>query len=104
EDAIISPRDRVYRLLPRDPVNRPTPSKLLMKQLRAISGHMLGAAGVQIPENNLDNLHSPREEDGISETIDPQDLLGSFLLAEIDLVFLGLLTRSVVLDFLGFLE
>nr|GEV62322.1 SGNH hydrolase-type esterase domain-containing protein [Tanacetum cinerariifolium] len=37
---------------------------------------MLGAAGVQIPENNLDNLHSSREEDGTSETVDPQDLLG----------------------------
>ncbi|GKA71010.1 hypothetical protein Tco_0777149 [Tanacetum coccineum] len=37
---------------------------------------MLGAAGVQIPENNLDDLHSSREEDGTSETMDPQDLLG----------------------------
>ncbi|GKE40602.1 hypothetical protein Tco_1464007, partial [Tanacetum coccineum] len=37
---------------------------------------MLGAVGVQIPEKNLDDLHSSREEDGTSETIDPQDLLG----------------------------
>ncbi|GJY17046.1 hypothetical protein Tco_0388537 [Tanacetum coccineum] len=37
---------------------------------------MLGAAGVQIPESNLDNLHSSREEDGTSETMDPQNLLG----------------------------
>ncbi|GJY22963.1 hypothetical protein Tco_0396621 [Tanacetum coccineum] len=37
---------------------------------------MLRAAGVQIPENNLDDLHSSREEDGTSETMDPQDLLG----------------------------
>ncbi|GKE01117.1 hypothetical protein Tco_1389100, partial [Tanacetum coccineum] len=37
---------------------------------------MLGAAGVQIPENNLDDLHSSREEDGTSKTLDPQDLLG----------------------------
>ncbi|GJY59723.1 hypothetical protein Tco_0459615 [Tanacetum coccineum] len=37
---------------------------------------MLGATGVQIPENNLDDLHSSREEDGTSETLDPQDLLG----------------------------
>ncbi|GJT11942.1 hypothetical protein Tco_0858984 [Tanacetum coccineum] len=37
---------------------------------------MLGAARVQIPENNLDDLHSSREEDGTSETMDPQDLLG----------------------------
>nr|GEX11287.1 dolichyl-phosphate beta-glucosyltransferase [Tanacetum cinerariifolium] len=42
-------------------------------ELRAISDHMLGAAGVQIPENNLDNLHSSREEDGILEFVDPQD-------------------------------
>nr|GEW49732.1 hypothetical protein [Tanacetum cinerariifolium] len=49
-------------------------------ELRAISGHMLGAAGVQIPENTLDNLHSSREEDGTLETVDPQDLLSSFLL------------------------
>nr|GEW97888.1 hypothetical protein [Tanacetum cinerariifolium] len=32
-------------------------------ELRAISGHVVGAAGVQIPENNLDNLHSSIEED-----------------------------------------
>ncbi|GKD06114.1 hypothetical protein Tco_1181088 [Tanacetum coccineum] len=51
---------------------------------------MLGAAGVQIPENNLDDLHSSREEDGTSETIDPQDLLASLLLADIDLIILGL--------------
>nr|GFA05131.1 retrovirus-related Pol polyprotein from transposon TNT 1-94 [Tanacetum cinerariifolium] len=38
--------------------------------------HMLGAAGVQIPMNNLDNLHSLREEDGTLETADPQDLVG----------------------------
>ncbi|GKG15323.1 hypothetical protein Tco_0354923, partial [Tanacetum coccineum] len=42
-------------------------------ELRAISGHMVGAAGVRIPENNLENLHSSREEDGTSETLDPQD-------------------------------
>ncbi|GJZ60124.1 hypothetical protein Tco_0615940 [Tanacetum coccineum] len=39
---------------------------------------MLGAAGVQIPENNLDDLHSSREEDGTSETMDPQDGLDGF--------------------------
>nr|GEV48541.1 hypothetical protein [Tanacetum cinerariifolium] len=66
EDFIISPRDRVYRLYPQDLDNRSTPSRLRMKrkfvdeisELRAISGHVLGAAGVQIPKNNLDNLHS----------------------------------------------
>ncbi|GJV49831.1 hypothetical protein Tco_1440043 [Tanacetum coccineum] len=70
-------------------------------ELRAISGHILGAARVQIPENNLDDLHSSREEDGTPKTIDPQDLLGSFLLADIDLTYLGLgVTLSRAVDFL----
>ncbi|GKD83388.1 hypothetical protein Tco_1350227, partial [Tanacetum coccineum] len=38
-----------------------------------ISGHILGAAGVQIPDDNLDDLHSSREEDGTLETMDPRD-------------------------------
>ncbi|GJY50953.1 hypothetical protein Tco_0441800 [Tanacetum coccineum] len=42
-------------------------------ELRAIFGPMLGAAEVQIPEDNLDDLHSSREEDGTLETMDPQD-------------------------------
>ncbi|GJY65557.1 hypothetical protein Tco_0467795 [Tanacetum coccineum] len=62
---------------------------------------MLGAAEVQIPEDNLDDLYSSREEDGTSETMDPQDLLGSLLLADIDLIILGWLTRNISLDFLG---
>ncbi|GKD90731.1 hypothetical protein Tco_1366238, partial [Tanacetum coccineum] len=49
---------------------------------------MLGAAGVQISENNLDDMHLSREEDGTPETMDPQDLLGSLLLADIDLIIL----------------
>ncbi|GKG00283.1 hypothetical protein Tco_0301973 [Tanacetum coccineum] len=56
---------------------------------------MLGAAGVQIPDNNLDDLHSSREEDGTSKTMDPQYLLGSLLLAG-----LGVLVSKVV----GFLR
>nr|GEX35707.1 hypothetical protein [Tanacetum cinerariifolium] len=36
--------------------------------------------------------------------MDPQDLLGSFLLADIDLIILGLLAGTLVLDFLGFLN
>ncbi|GJS58097.1 hypothetical protein Tco_0652881 [Tanacetum coccineum] len=66
--------------------------------MRAITSHILGAARVQIPENNLDDLHSSREEDGTSKTMDPQDLPGSFLLADIDLIILGLgvsLSRAV---------
>ncbi|GJT32058.1 hypothetical protein Tco_0922477 [Tanacetum coccineum] len=38
--------------------------------LRAIFGYMLGASRVQIPQNNLDNLQSIREEDGTLETVD----------------------------------
>ncbi|GKB03190.1 hypothetical protein Tco_0831279 [Tanacetum coccineum] len=67
-------------------------------KLRAISGYMLGAVRVQIPENNLDDLNSSREKDETSETMDPQDLLGSFLLADTDLITLGLgvsLSRAV---------
>ncbi|GKD36315.1 hypothetical protein Tco_1251824 [Tanacetum coccineum] len=40
---------------------------------------MLGAVGVQITENNLDDLRSLREEDETSKTMDPQDLLSSCL-------------------------
>ncbi|GJW16777.1 hypothetical protein Tco_0024213 [Tanacetum coccineum] len=59
-------------------------------ELRAISGHVLGASGVQIPLNNLDNLQSIREEeDGAIEVSDPQDVLGSILLAVIDFATLG---------------
>ncbi|GKE68950.1 hypothetical protein Tco_1527022, partial [Tanacetum coccineum] len=40
-------------------------------ELRAISGHVLGAAGVQILQNNLDNLQSIRkEEDEATEVSD----------------------------------
>ncbi|GKC95453.1 hypothetical protein Tco_1160895 [Tanacetum coccineum] len=42
-------------------------------ELRAVSYHMLGESEVQIPENNLDNLKSTREEDGTSKALDPQD-------------------------------
>ncbi|GKF06778.1 hypothetical protein Tco_0037446, partial [Tanacetum coccineum] len=59
-------------------------------KLIAISSHILGAARVQILENNLDDLHSSREEDGTSETMNPQDLPGSLLFAYIDLRILGL--------------
>ncbi|GJY83914.1 hypothetical protein Tco_0497290 [Tanacetum coccineum] len=49
----------------------------------------------------MDDLHSSREEDGTSKTIDPQDLLGSLLLADIDLIILGLgVSVSRVVGFL----
>ncbi|GJV45504.1 hypothetical protein Tco_1430040 [Tanacetum coccineum] len=60
EDAILSPRDCGLHIVAYE-----------ISELRAISGHMLGAAGVQIPENNLDDLYSSREEDGTSKTMDP---------------------------------
>ncbi|GJV48021.1 hypothetical protein Tco_1438233, partial [Tanacetum coccineum] len=54
-------------------------------ELRAISGHVLGASGVQIPQNNLDNLQSIREEeDGATEVSDPQDVPGSIMLVVIN--------------------
>ncbi|GKB77318.1 hypothetical protein Tco_0944213 [Tanacetum coccineum] len=40
-------------------------------ELRAVSSHMLRASGVQIPENNLDNLKSTTEEDGTYEALNP---------------------------------
>ncbi|GJT67142.1 integrase, catalytic region, zinc finger, CCHC-type containing protein [Tanacetum coccineum] len=49
---------------------------------------MLGAAGVQIPENNLDDMHSSREEDGTSGTMDPQDCLGLDILVSRTVGFL----------------
>nr|GEX05045.1 hypothetical protein [Tanacetum cinerariifolium] len=70
-------------------------------ELRAISSHVLGASGVQIPENNLDNLHSTIEEDGTLEIMDPQDIFGSFLSADNDLLILDLLTGTIFLDSLG---
>ncbi|GJV92021.1 hypothetical protein Tco_1539834 [Tanacetum coccineum] len=56
---------------------------------------MLGAAGVQIPENNLDDLHSSREEDGYQKTriLDIRILL---LLADIDLIIFSSVSRVVV--------
>nr|GFB78101.1 hypothetical protein [Tanacetum cinerariifolium] len=76
EDAIISPMDREY-----------STEKFMSKigELRAISGHVLGASRVQIPQDDLDNLQSIREkEDGATEVSDPRDVPGSILLAVID--------------------
>ncbi|GJU32069.1 hypothetical protein Tco_1175658 [Tanacetum coccineum] len=65
---------------------------------------MLGAPGVQILVNNLDDLDSSREEDGTLETMDPQDLLGSFLLADnhfpsVPLKYRGWYIRVLVIIF-----
>ncbi|GJS50281.1 hypothetical protein Tco_0600402 [Tanacetum coccineum] len=40
-------------------------------KLRALSGHVLGATQVQVPEDDLDDLQWTREEDGEFETVDP---------------------------------
>ncbi|GJR30599.1 hypothetical protein Tco_1106831 [Tanacetum coccineum] len=40
-------------------------------ELRAISSHVLGASGVQIPQNNLDNMRSTEEEDGATKVLGP---------------------------------
>ncbi|GJT11774.1 hypothetical protein Tco_0858816 [Tanacetum coccineum] len=63
---------------------------------------MLGAAGVQIPENNLDDLHSSREEDGTSETMDPQDLLGLGVLVSRAVGFLRGTSAVVVILVRGY--
>ncbi|GJW31923.1 hypothetical protein Tco_0051955 [Tanacetum coccineum] len=61
-------------------------------ELRAISGQVLGVAGVQIPLNNLENLQSIREEeDGATKASVPRDVPGSILLAVTDFAALGLL-------------
>nr|GFA88576.1 retrovirus-related Pol polyprotein from transposon 17.6 [Tanacetum cinerariifolium] len=57
-------------------------------ELRVIFGHMLGAVEVQIPKNNLDDMHSLKDKNRTSETMDPQELLGSLLLADIDVIIL----------------
>ncbi|GJT86843.1 hypothetical protein Tco_1068560 [Tanacetum coccineum] len=63
EVNIIFSKDSVYKFEPLDPLSKSTPSKSRMWQ---------------IPENNLDNLKSTREEeDGTSKAMDPQDWLGS---------------------------
>ncbi|GJR55482.1 hypothetical protein Tco_1406003 [Tanacetum coccineum] len=66
-------------------------------ELRVISGHVLGAFGVQIPQNNLDNLDLIKEEeDGETEVLDPRDVSGSVLLAIRDITILGLLLEPIV--------
>nr|GFB63898.1 hypothetical protein [Tanacetum cinerariifolium] len=71
--------------------------KLLYKidELRAISGHVLGATGVQIPKDDLDNLQV-RSEEGTLELEDPQELLGSNLLGTFLLAALGFLVYTNV--------
>nr|GEX18083.1 integrase, catalytic region, zinc finger, CCHC-type, peptidase aspartic, catalytic [Tanacetum cinerariifolium] len=60
-------------------------------------------AGVQVPEDNLDNLQSISGE-GTLKLEDPQELLGFILLATEDLVIVELLTGTFLLAALVFLE
>ncbi|GJR13244.1 hypothetical protein Tco_0795896 [Tanacetum coccineum] len=92
EDNIISSKDKVYKFEPLDP---------LIDELRAVSGHMLGVSEVQIPENNLDNLKSTREEDGVVETLDPQFWLGFVLLEMLDSTRLDLLFELLLVTSLS---
>nr|GEW26464.1 hypothetical protein [Tanacetum cinerariifolium] len=50
--------------------------KLKFKKDHLYSAYAMGKTRVQIPENNLDNLHSSREKDRTLDTVDPQNLLG----------------------------
>nr|GFB89842.1 hypothetical protein [Tanacetum cinerariifolium] len=68
-----------------------------ISELRAISSHVLGASGVQIPQDNLDNLRSTEEEDGATGVLDPQDVPGSVLLEITDFAIFGLLLEPKIL-------
>ncbi|GJU25528.1 hypothetical protein Tco_1164149 [Tanacetum coccineum] len=65
---------------------------------------MLGASGVQIPKNNLDNMKLTREEDGDFDTVDPQYLLGFDMLEGLDPKILGSLLKSIDFASLVFLQ
>ncbi|GJV46338.1 hypothetical protein Tco_1430874 [Tanacetum coccineum] len=73
-------------------------------ELRAVSCHMLRASGIQIPENNLDNLKLTREENGDFEIVDPQCLLGFEMLEGLDPKILGSLRKSTDFTTLVFLR
>nr|GEZ47432.1 hypothetical protein [Tanacetum cinerariifolium] len=66
-------------------------------ELRAITSHVLRASGVQIPQNNLDNLRLTEEEDEATKVLYPRDVSGSILLEIIDFAILGLLLEPLVL-------
>ncbi|GJZ13366.1 hypothetical protein Tco_0548596 [Tanacetum coccineum] len=70
-------------------------------ELRAVSGHMLGAFGVQIPQNNLDNLQSIRKEDGTLEIEDSPVLVGSNRLDILDSIIFYLLLEPTDFGALG---
>ncbi|GJR29471.1 hypothetical protein Tco_1105703 [Tanacetum coccineum] len=65
---------------------------------------MIRASGVQILENNLDNLKLTREEDGEFEIVDPQCLLGSEMLVGLDPKIVGSLFKFTNFETLVFLR
>ncbi|GJX80435.1 hypothetical protein Tco_0328584 [Tanacetum coccineum] len=75
--------------------------KLMNKigELRAISTHVIGASGVQIPQDHLDNQRSTEEEEeeeGETEVLDPQDVSGSVLLEITNFAIFGFLLEPLV--------
>ncbi|GKC60694.1 hypothetical protein Tco_1088292 [Tanacetum coccineum] len=50
---------------------------------------MFGATRIQVPKDDLYDLYWKQEEDGEVETLDPQFLLGSELLKDLDSAILG---------------
>nr|GEW59959.1 hypothetical protein [Tanacetum cinerariifolium] len=64
-------------------------------ELRPISDHVLRAAVVQIPQDDLDNLKSIRKvEDETTEVSKTRDVSGSILVAVIDFTTIGLLFQT----------
>ncbi|GJW13774.1 hypothetical protein Tco_0017907 [Tanacetum coccineum] len=72
-------------------------------ELRALPGHMLGAARVQVPEDELDDLQWTREENREFEIVDPQFLLGSEMLECLVPKMLGTLLEPTDFVTLGLL-
>ncbi|GJZ13286.1 hypothetical protein Tco_0548516 [Tanacetum coccineum] len=73
-------------------------------ELRAVPGHVLGAARAQIPEDNLNDLKWTQEEDGEAKTLDPQFLLGFELLEILYSTFLDFLLEPRLVISLSFSE
>ena len=64
---------------------------------------MLGASGVEIPQDELDDLHSFGEERETLETVDPQEILGFEWLVGTNISILYLLLEAISLGILDLL-
>ncbi|GKF89395.1 hypothetical protein Tco_0263358 [Tanacetum coccineum] len=70
----MSSREIVYKFVSLDPESSSKKFTNKVHELRAVPCHMFRASGVQIPENNLDNMSLTREEeDGTSVAWDPEE-------------------------------